>query len=64
MKPISAGHASINKAWVNKAWINKSRVSKSRWTEAARASGGNYPCARELRLTVPGLAVEALVAIS
>jgi len=20
MKPISAGHASINKAWVNKAW--------------------------------------------
>lgn len=59
MKPISAGHASINKAWVNKAWVNKSR-----WTEAAGIPGGNYPCARKLRLTVPGLAVEALVAIS
>ena len=49
MKPISASHASINKAWVNKA---------------LGQPGGNYPCARKLRLMAPGLAVEALVAIS
>jgi hypothetical protein len=30
MKPISAGHTSINKAWVNKAWVNPAETIPAR----------------------------------
>ena len=59
MKPIS-GRPRFDQQGLGQQGLGQ----QVQWTEAAGIPGGNYPCARKLRLMAPGLAVEALVAIS